>query len=124
MQSEVSVLITSISLFELFKGLAINNTTALCVIVSYLFQGSRWTFQATRMDGELGSWSLKPDQVQVVNPLLILLFIPVFEAVIYPLLAKCNIKRPLQKLGIGGVLGAVAFVISAIVELQLQVCLF
>lgn len=83
-------------------------------------QGSRWTFQATRMKGELGSWSLKPDQMQVVNPLLILLFIPLFEAVLYPLMAKCNIKRPLQKLGIGGVLAAVAFVISAVVELQLQ----
>ncbi|GFG30408.1 hypothetical protein Cfor_05861 [Coptotermes formosanus] len=83
-------------------------------------QGSRWTFQATRMTGELGSWALKPDQMQVVNPLLILIFIPVFETVVYPLLARCNIKRPLQKLGIGGVLAAVAFVISAIVEIQLQ----
>jgi len=83
-------------------------------------QGSRWTFQATRMTGELGSWALKPDQMQVVNPLLILIFIPLFETVVYPLLAKCNIKRPLQKLGIGGVLAAVAFVISAVLELQLQ----
>lgn len=83
-------------------------------------QGSRWTFQATRMTGVLGGWSLKPDQMQVVNPLLILIFIPVFETVLYPILAKCNIKRPLQKLGIGGVLAAVAFVISAIVELQLE----
>jgi solute carrier family 15 oligopeptide transporter 1 len=75
------------------------------------------------MTGELGGWSLKPDQMQVVNPLLILVFIPVFETVLYPLLSKCNIKRPLQKLGIGGILAAVAFVISAIVELQLEVCL-
>jgi solute carrier family 15 oligopeptide transporter 1 len=75
------------------------------------------------MTGVLGSWSLKPDQLQVVNPLLILIFIPLFETLLYPLLAKCNIKRPLQKLGIGGVLAAVAFVISAIVELQLEVSL-
>lgn len=75
------------------------------------------------MNGVLGSWSLKPDQLQVLNPLLILIFIPLFETVLYPLLAKCNIKRPLQKLGIGGVLAAIAFVISAIVELQLEVCL-
>jgi len=83
-------------------------------------QGSRWTFQATRMTGDLGGWSLKPDQMQVVNPLLILIFIPIFETVLYPLLAKCNIKRPLQKLGIGGVLAGVAFIIAALVELQLQ----
>jgi len=76
------------------------------------------------MSGDLGGWSLKPDQMQVVNPLLILVFIPLFETVVYPLLAKCNIKTPLKKLGIGGVLAGVAFIISAVVELQLQVCIF
>lgn len=84
-------------------------------------QGSRWTFQATRMDGELSEgFSLKPDQMQVVNPLLILLFIPLYDAVIYPLLSKIGIRRPLQKLTLGGILAGVAFIISAILELQLQ----
>ncbi|GLH14543.1 Peptide transporter family 1 [Gryllus bimaculatus] len=84
-------------------------------------QGSRWTFQATMMTGALGSWSLKPDQMQVVNPLLILIFIPIFESIIYPLLKKCNLlTKPLQRLGVGGVLAAIAFGISAIVELQLE----
>ncbi|KAK7788795.1 hypothetical protein R5R35_010889 [Gryllus longicercus] len=84
-------------------------------------QGSRWTFQATMMTGALGSWSLKPDQMQVVNPLLILIFIPIFESIIYPLLKKCNLlTKPLQRLGVGGVLAAIAFGISAIVELELE----
>lgn len=74
------------------------------------------------MTGELGNWSLKPDQMQVINPLLILVFIPIFQTIIYPLLAKCNLlKKPLQRLGVGGVLAAISFIISAIVELQLQV---
>lgn len=84
-------------------------------------QGSRWTFQATRMDGQVSEgFSLKPDQMQVVNPLLILIFIPLYDAVIYPLLSKIGIRRPLQKLTLGGVLAGVAFIISAILELQLQ----
>lgn len=84
-------------------------------------QGSRWTFQATRMDGQItDNFSLKPDQMQVVNPLLILVFIPLYDALIYPLLAKIGISRPLQKLTLGGVLAGVAFIISAIVELQLE----
>ncbi|KAJ4436486.1 hypothetical protein ANN_16517 [Periplaneta americana] len=88
-------------------------------------QGSRWTFQATRMTGDLGGWSLKPDQLQVINPLLILAFIPLFETVMYPLLAKCNLlKRPLQRLCVGGVLAAIAFIISAVVELQLEARLY
>uniref|UniRef100_A0A336KPU9 Oligopeptide transporter 1 n=2 Tax=Culicoides sonorensis TaxID=179676 RepID=A0A336KPU9_CULSO len=83
-------------------------------------QGSRWTFQATRMTGELGPYTIKPDQLQVVNPLLILGFIPLFSYAVYPVLAKCGIKRPLQKLTTGGILAAVAFLISGFVELELQ----
>lgn len=74
------------------------------------------------MTGELNGFKLKPDQMQVVNPVLILVFIPLFETVVYPLLAKCNLlKRPLQRLCVGGVLAALAFIISAIVETQLEV---
>ncbi|XP_075230334.1 peptide transporter family 1-like [Lycorma delicatula] len=84
-------------------------------------QGSRWTFQATNMDGTLGWYTLKPEQMQVMNPLLILVFIPLFESVLYPLLARCQLlTRPLQKLSAGGILAAVAFFISALVELRLQ----
>lgn len=83
-------------------------------------QGSRWTFQATRMTGELGTYTIKPDQLQVVNPLLILGFIPLFSYAVYPMLAKCGIKRPLQKLTTGGILAAIAFLISGFVELELQ----
>lgn len=45
------------------------------------FQGSRWTFQADRMEQDIFGWTLKADQMQVLNPLLILLFIPLFEVV-------------------------------------------
>lgn len=83
-------------------------------------QGSRWTFQATRMDGNIGIYDIKPDQLQVINPLLILTFIPLFEAVFYPLLAKVGISRPLQKLTCGGILAGIAFVISGLVEFQLE----
>ncbi|XP_065218370.1 peptide transporter family 1 isoform X1 [Planococcus citri] len=79
-------------------------------------QGSRWTFQATNMDGRLFGYYIKPDQMQVMNPLLILLFIPIFELYVYPLLTRIRIKRPLQKLTLGGFMAAASFVISAYVE--------
>jgi len=59
---------------------------------------------------------MKPDQMQVMNPLFVLLFIPVFETVVYPLLAKIGIKTPLQKISLGGFLAALAFVLSAVVQ--------
>ncbi|XP_044578742.1 peptide transporter family 1 isoform X2 [Cotesia glomerata] len=84
-------------------------------------QGSRWTFQATRMDGQIGSFVLKADQMQVVNPLFIVLFIPIFETCIYPMLAKINIiNTPLKKMATGGFLAGLAFIVSGLVELQLE----
>ncbi|XP_068139685.1 peptide transporter family 1 [Drosophila tropicalis] len=83
-------------------------------------QGSRWTFQATRMDGDMGSWDIKPDQLQVLNPLLILVFIPLYDVAFYPALSLVGIRRPLQKLTMGGILAGVAFIISGVVELSLE----
>lgn len=83
-------------------------------------KASRWTFQATRMDGDLGFYTVKPDQMQVINPLLILVFIPLYDVLFYPLLNKVGIRRPLQKLTLGGILAGVSFICSGIVELQLE----
>jgi solute carrier family 15 (oligopeptide transporter), member 1 len=79
-------------------------------------QGSRWTFQAKQMDGDLGFYVVKPDQMQVANSFMILVFIPVFQYVIYPLLKLIKIERPLQKMAFGGVMAGVAFVASMFVE--------
>ena len=51
-------------------------------------QGSRWTYQATRMDGKVGGLEIKPDQMQLLNPLLSLILSLVFETVIYPLFSR------------------------------------
>lgn len=84
-------------------------------------QGSRWTFQAVHMDGRfLGGYNIKPDQMQVLNPLLILSFIPLFETCFYPVLRKVGIRRALQKMTLGGILAAVAFIMSAILEFSLE----
>ena len=85
-------------------------------------QGSRWTFQAKNMSGDLGSFVLKPDQMQVVNPFLILLFIPLFNGCLYPIFNKLHIiNTPLKKLTLGGMLAALSFLLSALVEFQIEV---
>lgn len=85
-------------------------------------QGSQWTFQATRMDGRIGGFVLLPDQLQAVNPLLIIIFIPIFETCIYPIFEKIRmINTPLKKLVAGGFLASVAFIVAGLVELELEV---
>ncbi|CAK9798135.1 Peptide transporter family 1 [Anthophora quadrimaculata] len=83
-------------------------------------QGSQWTLQANRMNGKIGNFTLQPDQMQIFNPLLVLVFIPLFETCLYPLLAKIGLRTPLKKLTIGGLLAALSFVVSALVEIQIE----
>ncbi|XP_062908584.1 solute carrier family 15 member 2 isoform X1 [Mobula hypostoma] len=83
--------------------------------------GSRWTLQATRMNADFGGFIIQPDQMQTINALLIVTFIPVFDMGIYPLIAKCKINlTPLRRMTIGMMLAALSFVTAAIVELQVQ----
>lgn len=85
-------------------------------------QGSWWTLQAEQMDGNLGIFgTLKPDQMQALNPLLIILLIPVFEKFIYPACDnyKC-MNRPFKRMVAGLFLSSLSFVIAALVQIELQ----
>merc|ERR1719205_25074 len=83
--------------------------------------GSRWTFQATGMDGSFGATRIKPDQMQVVNPILVMVFIPLFDKIIYPFFARFNLlKKPLQRMAVGGIITACSFFASGFLELQMQ----
>ncbi|XP_009708209.1 PREDICTED: solute carrier family 15 member 1 [Cariama cristata] len=84
-------------------------------------QGSRWTLQATTMDGNFGSIQIQPDQMQTVNPILIVIMVPVVDAVVYPLIKKCRINfTPLRKITVGMFLASLAFVAAALVQVQID----
>ena len=75
------------------------------------------------MDGGVSdSFTILPDQMQVVNAVMVLGLIPLFDRVIYPVLGKFGLlKKPLQRMVLGLFLTATAFVVSALVEMKLQV---
>lgn len=80
-------------------------------------QSSVWTLQATRM--ELNG--LQPEQLNVVNPLEIMIFIPLFDRFIYPFLQDKGVNiQPLRRMSWGMVLTAVAFFLSGVVERGIQ----
>jgi len=54
----------------------------------YMQQGSRWTYQATRMNGQIGNWEIKADQMQLLNPIFSLILAPLFNLVVYPIFTK------------------------------------
>lgn len=77
---------------------------------------SRWVAQAARMDRRLFGIELLPDQLQSINPLLVLVLIPAFSLGLYPWLERRIRLTPLRKIGAGFVIAAVSFVIPALVE--------
>ena len=84
-------------------------------------QGSRWTLQALRMDGRLGKFVILPDQIQALNPIFIIVLIPIFESVIYPLLGRVHLlKKPLQRMATGMAVAGVAFILAGFLELYIQ----
>ncbi|XP_028323840.1 solute carrier family 15 member 1-like [Gouania willdenowi] len=84
-------------------------------------QGSRWTLQATTMNGDFGLLTIQPDQMQTVNPILILVLVPIMDSMVYPLIAKCNLNfSPLKRMTVGMFLAAMAFVSAGLVQLQID----
>ena len=85
-------------------------------------QGSTWTFQAREMNRKL-FWNLEvfPEQMQIINPLLIMIFIPICEMGIYPVCAKMNfLIKPLERMIVGAIMTAMAFLSSSIVFWHLE----
>ncbi len=78
--------------------------------------GSAWVQQAKDLNCNVLGLSFSPAQIQAVNPLLIMIYIPLFSFVIYPLMGKYFTPTPLRKIGIGMTLTAAAFGISWFIE--------
>ncbi|RXM99129.1 Dedicator of cytokinesis protein 9 [Acipenser ruthenus] len=75
-----------------------------------MLKGSRWTFQATTMDGNF-----------TVNPILIVILVPIVDAVVYPLIKKCKLNfTPLRKMTVGMLLAALAFLVAALVQIKID----
>lgn len=81
--------------------------------------GSAWVLQAKRMDRMLLGMEVLPSQVQAINPVLIMLFIPLFSYVVYPALNRVFPLTPLRKIGLGLFLTVPSFLISAYIETRL-----
>ena len=65
---------------------------------------------------------MKPDQIDVLNPILIVTLIPLFEATLYPLLRHYNLNfSPLRRMTAGLVLAGLSFVCAAILQFQIDV---
>ncbi|XP_024395190.1 uncharacterized protein [Physcomitrium patens] len=87
-------------------------------------QSSKWVFQANTMDGRvpwLFNITIQPDQMQALNPVLILVMIPLFDQIIYPFLEYHRFSlRAVPRMVIGMILSAIAFLFSGLLQLAID----
>jgi len=84
--------------------------------------GIEWTLQAEKMDLRV-PWlgvTLLAAQVQTANPILILLFIPLVNYVLYPAISRVFPLTPLRKIGIGLFLTAFSFIVIVWIQGQID----
>lgn len=86
---------------------------------------SEWVLQADKLDRHINlgftSFEVLAGQVQTVNPVFLLLFIPIFNYWLYPFFAKIGINpTPLRRIGAGLALTAISFVIIAFLQAKVD----
>ena len=82
--------------------------------------GSSWIFQSIDMDRNIFGIEVLPSQVQAINPVLILILVPLFSLVVYPAINKVIPLTPLRKIGAGLFLTAAAFAIIAVIQISID----
>jgi proton-dependent oligopeptide transporter, POT family len=81
--------------------------------------GGEWVLQANKMDLHFMGITWLPSQIQAVNAVMILAFIPLFQYVIYPAINRVFRLTLLRKIGLGLVVTGSSFLVSAWIERQL-----
>jgi proton-dependent oligopeptide transporter, POT family len=79
-----------------------------------------WVEQAKKMDLKLLGWELNPAQMQFVNPVCILLLVPLFTLIIYPRLGKLVKLTPLRRIGAGFIFTLAAIYVAGWIEQQIS----
>ncbi|QDU03767.1 POT family MFS transporter [Gimesia chilikensis] len=88
--------------------------------------GSTWVLQATQMKPFsisvfiIGEFEVKAAQIQAFNPFFILVLVPTFNYVVYPLIDKVFTLTPLRKISIGFFLTAASFAIVALIQIAID----
>ncbi len=78
--------------------------------------GSSWVLQAEHMNLNFMGITWLESQIQAINPILILVYIPLFTFLVYPLVHKVFPLTPLRKIGIGLFLVAASFAIITLIQ--------
>ena len=112
-------------LFSLQGRKALLQLSIIYVFISIFWSlfdqtGSTWVLQAVKMNRmvNLGfiEFELLPSQIQAINPLMIIILIPLFVYIVYPYVNKFYNLTALRKITAGMFIASFSFVLCAIPE--------
>ncbi|MEI6179028.1 MAG: POT family MFS transporter, partial [Verrucomicrobiota bacterium] len=109
---------------ELFKGgglAALFKLLPLYLFVAMFWAlfdqtGSTWIFQSYDMDRRFLGFEWLPSQVQSLNSVFVLVFIPIFAYIIYPAVDRIWKLTPLRKMGLGLFIMVISFALVAVIQ--------
>ncbi|HEY1770883.1 MAG TPA: POT family MFS transporter [Chthoniobacterales bacterium] len=81
---------------------------------------SSWIVQAESLDRHLFGINWLSSQIQTVNPLFILIMLPLFSYWVYPAVEKVVRLTPLRKIGAGLFVTAASFLIVAMIQTRID----
>ena len=81
---------------------------------------SSWIVQAESMDRHLFGIEWLSSQIQTVNPIFILIMLPLFSYWLYPMVEKVIPLTPLRKIGAGLFVTAASFFIVAMIQTRID----
>ncbi len=82
-------------------------------------KASTWVVQAKSMNPEIWpGFNLLPSQMQLVNPALVMLLIPLTAGVVYPMAKRLGYElTPLRRMTIGMAIGASSYVVAGLINI-------
>jgi proton-dependent oligopeptide transporter, POT family len=82
---------------------------------------SRWVLQGQKLTSfKIFGLSVLPEQMQTLNPLMVLLLIPLFSYVLYPAISKVFPLTALRKIGIGFFVAGSSFLVPAWLQMRID----
>ncbi len=104
---------------------ALGNLTLVYVMVAAFWAlfdqtGSSWVLQAEQMNRRILGYEILPSQVGAMNPILVLILIPVFTYGVYPFVGRWVAVTPLRKIGAGFFVTTLSFALAAWIQMRID----
>lgn len=77
---------------------------------------SEWLFQAARLDGRIGKFTIIPEYFYLMHPILGIILIPLLTRFFDPFLERINMGKTFRRMIFGGLMTVLAFVAAGLLE--------